>query len=615
MAGLLTLDGQEIPEQLRPHVDLLLGIALSRQGLATEAAGRLDAAAADPLLGDYALYHLAKARQSAGQPELAAAALDRLVAQHPQSLFRERAARELPRAFFDAGQLDRAEETARQYLAASRSSAGRGEVWLTLGETLLRAGRSAEAEELLRRVWIESPSSPESQRAAELLAQIPDARRFTADEEFQRAVTLFQLGQHALVIPELTPFAADGSPRQTLARLMLGVSAFNVRQYSQAARWLEPLQNAPGPERPEALFWLGRSAGRAGDAAKFTDTLTRLVDTAPQSRRSEEALYLLAQDAADNADVAKSRAYLGRLLKAYPKGSWTDVALWLQGWLAYTQAEYPAAAAAWGRLVAEESGSRWKVPALYWRGRALEGAKRASEAAQTYRTLLDGALDQYYYRMRAGERLARLTKKAPARSIPPPAPPLGTGSANGVHARKGRALQKLGLADEAVEEWSEHVRSHPDQRTGLAEACRVFLDLGRFDKAVWVGSRVLRPLFVQGAGAPPIPGFWECTYPLGHIDLVQQHAASRGVDPFLVLGLIREESAFAPQAVSRTGARGLMQLMPQTADLTAREDNLRPVAPAELETPERNIEIGVNHLADLLREFNGNLSLALAAYN
>jgi soluble lytic murein transglycosylase len=82
-----------------------------------------------------------------------------------------------------------------------------------------------------------------------------------------------------------------------------------------------------------------------------------------------------------------------------------------------------------------------------------------------------------------------------------------------------------------------------------------------------------------------------------------------------VLGLIREESAFAPRAVSRTGARGLMQLMPQTADLTARENRLPPVAPAALETPEVNIRIGVHHLADLFREFGGNLSLTLASYN
>jgi soluble lytic murein transglycosylase len=55
--------------------------------------------------------------------------------------------------------------------------------------------------------------------------------------------------------------------------------------------------------------------------------------------------------------------------------------------------------------------------------------------------------------------------------------------------------------------------------------------------------------------------------------------------------------------------------MPQTADLTARENRLPSVTPAALETPEVNIRIGVHHLADLFREFGGNLSLTLASYN
>lgn len=613
--ALLTLDGQDIPANLRTRADLLLGIVLFRQGRADEAVSRLEAAASDTVLGDYALYTVAQAQRSAGRRDLAAEALRQLVAQHPQSIFRDRAGREMSREFLEAGQLADAEEATKRYLSAGPSNAGRGEVGLTLGEIFLRSGRTDQAEEIFRRLWIELPASPESQRAQELLAAIPTARPPTADEQFQRAATLYQLGRYGPAIPELAPFAVTGSPRAAQARLMLGISAFNVRQYSQAVQWLEPLKESARPDTTEALFWLGRSAGRAGDAEKFTAYLTLAADAKPRTRRSEEALYLLAQDAADSADIPKARAYLARLLREYPKGAWTDVALWLQGWLAYKRKEFSAATAAWGRLVADEPGSRWKIPALYWRGRALEAIGRTSEAAQAYRTIVDTSANQYYYRLRATERLTPLTKKAPAKSAAPAARPLPTNGAAGVHAEKARALRGLGLLDDAVEEWVEHVRSRPEERAGLAEACGVFLDLGRYDKAVWVGNRVLRPLFVQEGGQAPIPGFWQCTYPLGHIDLVRQNAAARALDPYLVLALIREESAFAPQAVSRTGARGLMQLMQQTADLTAREHKLPPVTAVGLEAPERNIEIGVAHLADLLRDFGGNLTLTLAAYN
>jgi soluble lytic murein transglycosylase len=615
--ALTTLDAQSVPAELRARSDLLLGIILLRQARSAEAGVRLESATAHPLLADYALYNLAVAQRRAGQHGLAAEALRRLTDQHPQSLFLDRARREMPRDYLEAGQFTQAEESARAYLAAVPSNAGRAEVRVTLGETLLRAGRTDEAEEGLRRVWLELPSSPESQRAKDLLATIPTVRPFTPDEQLQRAVTLYQLGRYGPAIPELIPFAAAGSAREMQVRLMLGISAFNVRQYSQAVQWLEPLTGSAGPDRAEALFWLGRSAGRAGDSAKFTVSLTRLADAVPRSRRSEESLYLLAQAAADDADIAASRAYLTRLIQEYPKGTWKDVALWLLGWLAYKQQEYRSAVAAWDQLVAEELGSRWRVPALFWRGRALEAAKRRTEAIQAYRTLLDATPDQYYYRLRANERLAGLTKKPVVQATPPASQALPTGTVNGLHARKARALRNLGLLDEATEEWTEHVRLRPEERTGLAEACDAFLDLGRYDKAVWVGTRVLRPLLVQDGGKPPIPGFWQCAYPLGHVEAVRQYATPRGLDPYLVLALIREESAFAPQAVSRTGARGLMQLMPQTADLTVREHRLGlgPVSPGALETPAVNIQIGTNHLADLLQDFGGNLILTVASYN
>lgn len=89
--------------------------------------------------------------------------------------------------------------------------------------------------------------------------------------------------------------------------------------------------------------------------------------------------------------------------------------------------------------------------------------------------------------------------------------------------------------------------------------------------------------------------------------LVIDRAAVRyGVHPHLIDSVIRTESAFNPRAVSRKGARGMMQLMPKTASLLGVRDVFDPL---------QNIDGGVRHLRGLLQRYRGNLPLALAAYN
>ena len=87
---------------------------------------------------------------------------------------------------------------------------------------------------------------------------------------------------------------------------------------------------------------------------------------------------------------------------------------------------------------------------------------------------------------------------------------------------------------------------------------------------------------------------------------IREISLRHGVDPQLVESVIRAESAFNPTAVSRTGARGLMQLMPQTAAMLGVRNSF---------DPRQNIDGGVRHLRYLLNRYPGNLPLAVAAYN
>ncbi len=89
-------------------------------------------------------------------------------------------------------------------------------------------------------------------------------------------------------------------------------------------------------------------------------------------------------------------------------------------------------------------------------------------------------------------------------------------------------------------------------------------------------------------------------------DIIQQEAKRAGLDPALIMAVIHAESAFKPDIVSSAGAQGLMQLMPAT------QKRFGVRAPFD---PEQNIRGGVTYLRQLVKQFHGNLDLALAAYN
>ena len=106
----------------------------------------------------------------------------------------------------------------------------------------------------------------------------------------------------------------------------------------------------------------------------------------------------------------------------------------------------------------------------------------------------------------------------------------------------------------------------------------------------------------------------EISLPLRHEDIIRQQAADKGLDPSLIAGVIYVESRFRDQT-SHAGAKGLMQIMPSTADYIARKSGGTAFEQGDLATPQINIAYGSWYLRYLLEHYHGNELLALAAYN
>ncbi len=136
------------------------------------------------------------------------------------------------------------------------------------------------------------------------------------------------------------------------------------------------------------------------------------------------------------------------------------------------------------------------------------------------------------------------------------------------------------------------------------------------------GRRIVILLGVAGLSAllaavviPRLPdAVREITLPLKHEDVIRQQAADKGLDPFLIAAVIYAESRFRDQT-SHAGARGLMQITPDTADYIARLSGGTRFEQGDLATPQINISYGSYYLRYLLRRYGDNEVLALAAYN
>ncbi|MFU8877878.1 MAG: transglycosylase SLT domain-containing protein [Wenzhouxiangellaceae bacterium] len=244
------------------------------------------------------------------------------------------------------------------------------------------------------------------------------------------------------------------------------------------------------------------------------------------------------------------------------------------------------------RMSAEQQlRGKWR----YWRARALEALQRP-EAGLVYATL---AAESDYYgflaALRTGQPLILCNREI---------------SADGEIQRRLMAdpvferaleLHQVGLNWHARWTFNRSMRSLG--RSELEQAALLTAGQGWHDRAIAALSAA------RATQAYP----WR--FPVIERERIVREAGQHGVEPALVKGLMRAESAMQPDALSPAGARGLLQLMPATAQAVARRHGIRYQGATDLFHADRNIALGVAHLGELSERFAGDWTLIAAAYN
>lgn len=445
-------------------------------------------------------------------------------------------------------------------------------------QALLATGQGEAALGDFAALWLRGAALP---AACDPLIAVWRARgEPTPERLWQRFALAMQNGNQRLA---QALRAAMAAPDQALADAWLGVTA-------DPRALLDPDRIALADPRALAILDDGlRRWGKrnAVEAAAALDALKARDPTlAPRLAAVERQLALwVASDyhpSARDRLAALPEAVVDRDVSEWRirvclrQGDWTTALRWLD------------------RLpVSERDSLRWK----YWRARSLEALGQDQPAKALYRSIAD---QRDYHGFLAADRLGAPYVIASA-PLAPPMRALEELLARSPALRRARELYVLGREPEADAEWRQATRS--------------------FDPPALVQAAVLAQHWewhAQAIATIARAEQWqdlELRFPLAYRDHVSTQARSSAIEPAWVYAVIRQESAFRPEARSPVGALGLMQLMPATGRQIAQELQEPASDEPSLLRPDINIRYGAHYLRRLLNQLQDNPVLATAAYN
>lgn len=500
----------------------------------------------------------------------------------------------------------------------------RADLELALGRAYAASHNPAKALGILRNIYYTMPLSAEANAAQVELNKLGTSAALPPVSLAQRRIRIDLLvngKQYNEAADEYRALAEVASRADRPAVQLAMVEALrHAGRNREAKKALDAVPSSPPAINAQRLFEIGEMERAADHDDAFLRNVDQLRQVAPASPWLEQALlsqaniYLLRRDydhAIDSYRECEQR---------FPSGARADYAHWKAAWLSLRQGRMADAKKALEDQIALYPSSPEIAAALYWRGRLAEEDNDASMARAYYQTLSQ-RFRNYYYASLARERLAMvkdgpalhyplldhvLAGDSPVRITVDPAPD------DNLRIQKAHLLANGALVDFAARE----LKAAAEEEKGnwlTTEMVQLYQDAGRYDQAMdYLKHNTFDYFAVDSSTLPRV--YWEGLFPRPYWNDLKRFSTSNGLDPYLVAALIRQESEFNPNAVSRANAVGLMQLLPRVGLNVAKEERLRSFTPTQLFNPAINLQLGTHYFRSMVDRF-GVTEYALAAYN
>lgn len=623
-------DGADPSPESTPEESFRQGIACYREGRYDEAIDHFEASLETPTgWAEYSYFYLLDSHRKAEHVAETLGFCKAFQHRFPDSPLADRVARIEAEGY----------QKGSAYWLASRAYEDcleRGEdpgIRIRYGEVLEQLGRYTDAYANYQRIRERWPWSAEDQtakvRAGKIVEEHPETiesvpRVSILRREAELCFRERDYGQALSLYRELEGFPLPRKEREQLVLRQI-LCLTGTRELERAHEQLRYLMREYPESReiPEGLLAVGRGYWRRDRNREAFPILTELLERYTDTEQAGRAAFILGRIHFESGHLKKAIRQYRETRFLYPGTEWEEEAAWGEAWCYYLLGKYDACAEHLGECISQEVWDISVPRALYWQARCLERAGRSSESRSIYQRTRDGYPDSYYGVLAEW----RLSGK-PLKEVIAPGP-------EGVRVKDGardgpNALQKLGdpalpflvdtgLLKDAVERLDWLRKEASGRGMTQEDWVEAYCLAGDYLKGLIVARQagLLFPNLQEGISGEDAEAerMLHLLYPPPTRYDIQEKARQRGLDPFLVAGLIHQESVFMQDALSPAGAVGLMQIMPATGRRVAERIGLKDFDAASLLEPGVNVTIGTAYLQGLADQYDGDWPKVFAAYN
>ncbi len=505
------------------------------------------------------------------------------------------------------------------------------------GRALEDSGRRREAMEIFLRIYCNYVNSGFADEARERLLVI-SPRALSGTQSYQallvRADNLLHAGRYHEARALLVRLGKIAPPdkQSSQKRIVLFADAeYRLGKASAVLPYLRKITTADPAIHARAIYLEGACYRRLKREESFLQMRDKALKLYPDSTHTEQLLVAVASQFDVSNEVGKAQEAYRILYEKFPRGEYAERALWRMSLFSYVQKQYDEALLGFYRYLKVYREPASAIPAIYWMARCYQSLGDITHASLLLQRV-DGLAQHSYYSRRASEAeqalkragtgqdrpfsgLAFADVAATVEAIRLPLATMAEPSEGAARIiERARQLLAADLPDLALSELRGGIRIYPAERALRYVMSRIF----EIEDDYYGVIATLRQAFPDYNDRPAdsLPEeIWQLLFPVKHWTVISLQASKYQVDPNLVLGIIRQESAFKEGARSAANARGLMQVLPSTGRVVARQAGVTRYTVKKLYSAETNIVLGLHHFSSLLQQYGNSEELALAAYN